>query len=358
MQGGSYRQRTAFASEKGKGVLNFSSNDYLSLTDDPRIKTAYQRGFARYPTGSGGSMMVCGYHSMHQALEKAFADALGVDDCILFASGYAANLSVIGLLAHFNAPILLDKAVHASFYDGIRLCKARYSRYLHNDMVDLAKKMQQLPENTVLITESIFSMSGQSAPLREIAAYQHDLLVDEAHAFGILGRQGLGAVVLHQLTQAEVPLRMIPLGKAGAASGAIVAGSGIWIDALLQTARPNTYSTAMSPAFAYGLLETLEVVRGADDRRAKLSDLVKYFRDAIKSSPLTWRDSVTPIQQLQLGCPQRALYYAQKLREQGIICLPMRQPTVSKQEVGLRIIFNYHHQPEDIQYLLAWLHQL
>lgn len=353
---GLYRQREVGCLQRQ--LINFSSNDYLSLASDPRIKRAYQLGFERYPTGSGGSMVVCGYHSTHKALERAFADALAVDDCILFSSGYAANLSVVGLLARFDTPILIDKMVHASIYDGLQLSDASFTRYLHNNVSDLSLKMQKMSGHPVVITESIFSMSGQCAPLAKIAEVAQELIVDEAHAFGVLGRQGLGAVIHHQLTQEDVPLRIIPLGKAFAASGAIVAGQRLWIDALLQSARPYTYSTAMSPACAYGLLETLERVRAADERRQKLSELIYYFRDAVKNSPLKWRDSWSHIQQLQLGCPERALFVANKLQEQSIICSPMRQPTVTLPETGLRIILNYHHQPEDIDSLFRCLRSL
>ena len=355
-----YRQRRV--SDVDETFINFSSNDYLSLASDSGVKEAYKYGFEHYPTGSGGSMMVCGYHSNHQALEHAFADALDVDDCILFSSGFAANISIIGLLARFNTHVLIDKMVHASIYDGLQLSGAAYSRYFHNNLADCVLKIKDSPKNSVLMTEGIFSMSGQCAPLAEIAQLSQPcmqgLVVDEAHSFGVLGREGLGAVVAHQLTQDDVPLRVIPLGKAYAASGAIVAGQQVWIDALLQSARPQIYSTALSPAFAYGLLKTLERVRAADERRAKLAGLIHYFRDAIKKSPLSWRDSSSLIQQLQLGCPQQALYVAEKLREQSIICVPMRQPTVSRQETGLRVILNYNHQPEHIDALFECLQRL
>ena len=352
---GLYRQREVLDA----GRLNFSSNDYLSLTSDARIQKAYQEGFGRYPAGSSGSMMVSGYHAGHQALERAFAEALGVDACMVFSSGYVANLSVMSLLARIGAHVLMDKSVHASIYDGLVLSGAQYSRYVHQDLADLALKMQAAPDNTAWVTESVFSMSGQIAPLAEMSRLArtrgHALLADEAHAFGVMGPEGLGCVPQHGLTQEDVPLRMIPLGKAYAASGAIVAGQGAWIDALLQAARPHHYSTALSPAFAYGLLKTLDIVRASDARRAKLNALVHYFREAIRTSPLQWRESQTPIQQLQLGCPHRALSWAARLRAQGIVCLPMRRPTVSRQETGLRVILNHHHEPEDIDKLLQCL---
>ena len=357
---GLHRQRQV--DDPDEDVIHFSRNDYLSLATNLRIKKAYQQGFKRYPTGSGGSMVVCGYHGAHKALERAFADALGVDDCILFSSGYAANLSVIGLLARLDVHVLVDKRVHASIYDGLQSTGASYTRYLHNHLGDLSEKMKGVPQDTVLMTEGLFSMSGQFAPLAEIAQLaQQDLqglIVDEAHSFGLVGQQGMGAVSQYQLTQDVVPLRVIPFGKAFAAFGAIVAGHRTWIDALLQSARPYIYSTAFSPAFAHGLLETLEVVRGADEQRRKLRELVRYFRAAIDNSPLTWSDSHSPVQQLRLGCPQRALYFTERLRESSIVCLPMRQPTVSKQETGLRVILNDHHQPEHIDFLFKCLHQI
>lgn len=353
---GLHRQRLII--DLNKDTINFSSNDYLSLASDPRIKNAYQKGFTEHAAGSGGSMVVCGYHATHNALERAFADALNVDDCIIFPSGYAANLSVIGLLKRFDTHIVIDKGVHASIYDGLQCTNASYTRYLHNNLGDLAVKIKTSPKNTVIMTEGIFSMSGECAPLNDMSYLEQTLIVDEAHAFGVLGREGLGSVVQHQLSQQKVPLRVIPLGKAYAASGAIVAGQGVWIDALLQTARPHIYSTAISPAFAYGLLQTLDIVRGADERRNKLRELIDYFHIAIKHSPLQWRDSNSPIQQLQLGSPHRALHYAEKLREQSIVCLPMRQPTVSKRETGLRVILNYQHQHEHIDALFNCLHQL
>ena len=350
---GLHRQRQVLDTS----LLNFSSNDYLSLASDARVQRGFQEGFGQKPAGSGGSMLVSGYHAAHKALEQGFAEALGVDACMVFSSGYTANLSVIGLLAQLGTHVLIDKSVHASIYDGLVLSGASYSRYLHQDLADMSLKTQTTPENTVLMTESIFSMSGQIAPLKEMSRlHPHALFVDEAHAFGVLGPEGLGSVVQAGLTQDDVPLRMIPLGKAYAASGAIIAGQGAWIDALLQAARPHCYSTAISPAFAHGLLNTLDIIRASDARRDKLNALVHYFRQAIATSPLQWRDSHTPIQQLQLGDPHRAVSFATRLREQGILCMPMRQPTVSLPETGLRVILNYHHEPADIDRLFQCLH--
>ena len=357
---GLYRQRQPHNSINT--TLNFSSNDYLSLTNDPRIKSAYQTGFANYPTGSGGSMVVCGYHAIHRELEQTFADVLQTDDCLLFSSGSAANVSVINLLARIGSFLVIDKNVHASMYDGLAKNNIKYVRYNHNDVQSLASKISLLEnrENLTLLTESIFSMSGSVSPLQDLyQTIQHptnNMIVDEAHAFGLIGREGLGGVVKFGLTQKEVPLRVIPLGKAFGSAGAIVAGNALWIDALLQTSRAYIYSTGFSPAIAYGLLQTLSIVREADDKRAHLFDLVAYFRQKIANSPLTWRDSDTPVQQLQLGCPYRAVELAKNLRAKDLICSPMRQPTVSKSETGLRIILNANHEYQHIDRLFDLVH--
>lgn len=338
---------------------NFSSNDYLSLTENSILKKAFQKGFELYPTGSTGSMVVCGYHKSHRDLERTFAEALAVDDALVFSSGYAANLGVISLLAQFDAKILIDKEAHASFYDGLRLNGSDYSRYLPNDLASLSLKLEENSSNKAVITESVFSMSGQATNLGQLSElamrFKADCIVDEAHAFGLQGPQGLGAVLQYGLGQNQIPLRIIPLGKAFGFQGAVVAGKGEWIDALLQVARSQTYSTAISPALAYGIMETFTFIRAADDRRQKLRELIDYFRKKQKLSALKWRSSKTAIQQLLLGCPHKALSYANYLLSKDILCQAMREPTVSKKNTGLRVILNYGHEPEDIDNLFLQL---
>ena len=356
---GLYRQRQALTD--CEAFINFSSNDYLSLTSDSRLKKAYQTGYTHYPVGSGGSPLVSGYHPVHRQLENAFAEALGVDDAVFVSSGYAANLSLMALFSKLDALLLMDKAVHASIYDGLTSSGVRFKRYRHCDVEHLKQQVES-SDSVVVLTESVFSMSGQQAPLQDIAniARQHewDLCVDEAHAFGVIGEEGLGLVKASGLTQEQVPLRVIPLGKAFAGSGAIIAGQKDWLDALLQCAKPYIYSTAPSPALAYGLLQTLDVIRAADERRTVLCELIGYFRAAIASSGLTWRDSTTAIQQLQLGCPLKAQAFSEHLFKNGIMCWPMRAPTVTRQETGLRVILNYHHQPSDIDYFFRCLDEI
>lgn len=351
---GLYRSRQL---SEANTELDFSCNDYLSLANDSRVREAYREGFELHAVGSGGSMVLCGYHPAHRLLEQTFAAALGVDDCLLFSSGYVANLSITSLLVQFGLHPIIDKSVHASIYDG--LSQTAYTRFHHNNIADLQQKLQQTKGPNALITESTFSMSGLHAPLAEMAALICDndtcFIVDEAHGFGVLGPQGLGGVAAAGLSQSEVPLRIIPFGKALSGSGAIVAGQVVWIDALLQATRQPIYSTAISPAYAHGLCKTLEIVRQADERRAHLHDLIQYFRQCTQATALRWRDSISPIQQLQLGCSFLAQEQAKKLAEHGIRCFPIRPPTVTKRETGLRIILNYQHNYADIDYLFRVL---
>lgn len=351
--------RTRDASDPAdSSCIRFDSNDYLSLTKDSRLAQAYRDGYGQFPAGSGASMILSGYHDNHRQVEKAFADLLKVDDCLLFSSGYAANLAVTALFGKVGANCIIDKSTHASIYDGLELAKVVYSRFIHNDMTDLRRKLNSFPINTMILTEGIFSMSGQRAPLDVIASLNSQLYVDEAHSFGVLGEQGRGAVTHYRLTQQDVPLRVIPLGKAFAGQGAIVAGQHEWIEAILQAGRSIVYSTAVSPAFSYGVLKTLDYVVSADDRRSWLDYLINYFRDQIKDSPLAWGDSLSQIQQLYLGCPHKAVFYAAELRKSGIRCSAIRSPTVPVKMSGLRISINYDHKPEHISKLFNTLHYM
>jgi 8-amino-7-oxononanoate synthase len=345
-----------------EGIINFCSNDYLSLSLEPDIKKAYQEGVRRYAVGSTGSMVVSGYHKSHQALEEGLCAALNTDRCLLFSSGYNANLSILLLLKQLNAHVVMDKQVHASIYDGIQLSKVEYSRYKHQDNQHLQVQLQKVHSNKAVLTESTFSMSGQTTDLKEVSTlckqYQAELIVDEAHGFGLVGNEGLGGIVRAGLSQDEVPLRLIPFGKTLASTGAAIVGQHDWIEALLQCARPAVYSTALSPAIAHGVLCTLGLVRRADDRREKLNLLIRYFNTLAAQSTLTFRLSNSPIQQLQLGHADKALYFGEELLKRGIMCTPIRRPTVSQKETGLRIILNHNHDIKDVQYLFHALEAL
>lgn len=328
-------------------TCNFSSNDYLGLSQDLRVQQAFQESFAALPTGSGGSVVISGYHRQHQQLETAFCEALNVEDAVILSSGYVANLGLMMMAANAKINVFLDKAAHASFYDGLKLSDAVYQRFPH----------QTIPQaqDGLIVTESVFSMSGYLTPLEKLTM---PMFVDEAHAFGLYGKEGLGRVQQLGLTEKEVPLRVIPLGKAFAAQGAIVAGRADWIDAYIQSARGYIYSTSISPALAAAYAKVLEILRAAEEERAQLFENIRYFRQLISSSRLAWTDSVTPIQQLKLGNITQALTLSEGLLAEGIFCQAIRPPTVPLRDTGLRVVLNARHTKAEMQRLVVYIDQL
>lgn len=354
--------------------INFSANDYLSINSHPEVKEAFIKGFELYPQGSGGSMLISGYHEIHAEFERKFAEILNVDKVILFSSGYAANLSLGYFLKKLQSGskedpkvnIFLDKQIHASIYDGLQQSQIPYIRYLHNNFQNLHEKIVKDTKNNgdknynIIITESVFSITGAITDLNVLNTLRIPnayVVLDEAHSFGVMGKDGLG-LVDKNYSDINIPLRVIPLGKSMSASGAVIAGESEFIDLLLQTARPLIYSTAISPAYTYGLLKTLEFVERAHDRRAHLKELIQYFNQLKLNSTLNWHNSNTAIQFLILGCPQKALEYKEKLLEKGIFCLPLREPTVPRGQTGLRIVLNYAHTFENLEYLMQCLQKI
>lgn len=338
---------------------HFASNDYLGLSADARVRQVFADAFARLSPCSTGSLVVSGYHPEHKALEAAFCEALEVEDCLVFGAGYTANLAIGRFLGRNNITLVMDKAMHASVYDGVSAAEGRFLRFRHVDADDMQAKVARAGDNTAVMTESVFSMTGEIAPLalyaERLRATGVPLVVDEAHAFGVLGPEGLGGVAAAGVA-ADVALRVIPFGKAFAAQGAVVAGEALYVQSLLQEARSCIYSTAMSPALARGLCEMLPIMRAADVLRGRLHEIIDYFRACTRASPLSWADSKTAIQQLRLGCPHRALMLARFLREKGFFCMAMREPTVTRAQTGLRVLLNSQHTPEAIDDFLNHIH--
>ncbi|MDP3560299.1 MAG: pyridoxal phosphate-dependent aminotransferase family protein [Legionellaceae bacterium] len=334
------------------GSISFCSNDYLAATQEKCLQEAYQEGYAKYSFGSQGSALVAGYHDIHHQVEQAFCEALGTEDAVLFTSGFNANLAVCNVLAKGNRKIYLDKQLHASWYDGLAAVELGYQRCRHQDITQLEDFLRAAPVPSVFLTESVFSMTGQCASLSTLATLQTQfdlrLLVDEAHAFGLYGNRGMGLVLAEGLNTQQVPLRTIPLGKAFGAQGAVVAGNAEWIDALVQFGRAYCYSTAMSPAQAYGILQTLAWVQTADQARQTLFDNISYFKHLIQADT-RWLHSDTPIQFLRVGDPLRALEVSDALIEKGFFCLAMRPPTVAKIHSGLRVVITATHTKTQLQ---------
>jgi len=339
---------------------NFSSNDYLGLSQHPDIVRAWQQGAEQYGVGSGGSGHVSGYTTAHQALEDHLAGWLGYDRALLFISGFAANQALIAALTGKDDRIVADRLSHASLLEAASHSPAQLRRFAHNDAAQLAALLDKPCEGQQLVvTEGIFSMDGDSAPLGELhAAVQHKaswLLVDDAHGIGVTGPEGRGTAASLGV---KPELLVVTFGKGVGVSGAAVLCSASVADYLLQFARHLIYSTSMPPAQAVALLAAFNVIRSddGDARRQRLASLISQFRAGVSGLPLQITASQSAIQPLIVGENDRALQMANTLRQQGIWVTAIRPPTVPVGTARLRLTLTAAHQPADITALLEALH--
>jgi 8-amino-7-oxononanoate synthase len=349
-----------FLTRDGQRYCNFSSNDYLGLSQHPDIIRAWQQGAAQYGVGSGGSGHVSGYTAAHQALEEHLAGWLGYSRALLFISGFAANQALIAALLGKEDRIVADRLSHASLLEAASLSPAQLRRFAHNDPQQLATLLEKPCQGQQLVvTEGIFSMDGDSAPLAEMASVtrhkQGWLLVDDAHGIGISGPEGRGSAASQQV---KPDLLVVTFGKGVGVSGAAVLCSEEVAEYLLQFARHLIYSTSMPPAQAVALLAAFNIIRSDDGeaRRQKLAEHIRQFRSGAVGLPLKVTDSHSAIQPLIVGENARALQLAQQLRTQGNWVTAIRPPTVPVGTARLRLTLTAAHDAEDISALLEALH--
>ena len=327
---------------EGERWLNFSSNDYLGLSQHPAIVAAWQRGAERYGVGSGGSGHVSGYSEAHRALEEELADWLGYPRALLFISGFAANQALIAALADKEDRIVADRLSHASLLEAASLSPAQLRRFGHNDPQQLAQLLAKpLAGEQLAVTEGIFAGAL--------------LLVDDAHGVGVVGDEGRGSCA----AQAVRPeLLVVTFGKAFGVSGAAVLCDEAMADYLLQFARHLIYSTAMPPAQAVALSAALRIIRSNEgqQRRDILAARIRQFREGMGEVSLGLTDSVSAIQPLIVGDNGRALSLASRLRDAGCWATAIRPPTVPVGSARLRLTLTAAHQAEDINRLLEVLH--
>jgi len=364
-QRGQYRQR--HASQQGDarrlqvaGVdyLNFSANDYLGLSHDPGIVSAWQQGAERYGVGAGGSTHVTGYRAPQAALEEELADWLGYDRGLLFMSGFSANQAVIAAMLAKTDRIFADKLCHASLLEAASLSPATLRRFAHNQPGALATLLAgDTPGETLVVTEGIFSMDGDRAPLAALHALSQRsgswLLVDDAHGVGVCGEQGRGSG-WQQGVKAE--LLIVTFGKAFGVSGAALLCNDDTAEYLLQFARHLIYSTAMPPAQVCAIHAALRAVRQGDDLRRTLADNIRYFRQHAGGVSWSLSASDSAIQPLIVGEEQAALRLSQQLRERGCWVNAIRPPTVPPGTSRLRITLSAAHSRDDIDQLLEALY--
>ncbi len=344
----------------GKPYLSFCSNDYLGLANHPQVIAALQQGAQQYGVGSGASHLVSGHFEAHHKLEQALAEFVGKPAALSFSTGYMANLGVVQALAGRGDTVFADKLNHASLNDAMLLSRARVQRYRHNDMSQLAQQLAQTQSGRkLIITDAVFSMDGDIAPVPELLALceQHDawLLLDDAHGFGVLGEQGRG--VMSHFKSPRI-IYMATLGKAAGVSGAFVAAEQVVIDTLLQSARSYIYTTASPPALSIALLASLKLIREGDWRREQLQKLIAQLRAGLSDLPWTLMDSSTPIQPLVIGSNEAALALSDGLRARGIWVPAIRPPTVPQGTARLRISLSAAHSENDVSQLIGALHEL
>ena len=343
--------------------LSFCSNDYLGLSQNQFIQDALIEGIHLSGNGMGASHLISGHHEFHEAFENAFSEALYFERALLFSSGYMANMGVISALAGKDDTIFSDKLNHASLNEAVILSRANHKRYQHNDMNHLEELIRESKSKVKIIaTDAVFSMDGDIADIPHLIhlceAYDAYLYIDDAHGFGILGKEGKGAlqhfVDLQKIKTPYSPrlIYMATLGKAAGIYGAVVASSNSLIEYLIQKSKQYIYTTAIPAFLAYGLKESLNQILKADDARAHVKELVNTFRNHMELRKLSLGNSLTPIQPVIVGNEIDALSLNQWLMDKGIYVPAIRPPTVPKGASRMRISFSALHSHQDIKELI------
>jgi 8-amino-7-oxononanoate synthase len=366
------RRRTVESRERGgvrvrvdgRDCLAFCSNDYLGLADHPRVVEAFCAAAQRWGVGSGASHLVSGHDAEHHALEHELAQFVGRPRALLFSTGYMANLALGAVLAGRGDAVFEDRLNHASLLDAGLASGARFARYAHADVAALHAKLERRPagQRALVLTDGVFSMDGDVAPLRELAAACRatgaTLAVDDAHGFGVLGATGAGAVEAAGLGPDEVPVLMCTLGKAVGTFGAFVAGSEALIESLLQRGRTYIYTTALPPAVAAATRAALRLLREQSWRRAAVLERVRQFREGATALGLQLLPSSTPVQPIVVGAETRAVALSDALFAAGCWVPAIRPPTVPAGSSRLRVSLSAAHTQDDVAQLLAALASL
>jgi 8-amino-7-oxononanoate synthase len=347
------------------GLANFCSNDYLGLKDHPEVLRAFTDAAARHGVGSGASHLVTGHGPEHEALETELATFTGRQRAVVFSTGYMANIGVISTLADQKAVIVSDKLNHASLIDGCRMSGAETRRYRHADFTHAEELLAAVTSpSRLLVTDGVFSMDGDIAPLAELAGAASEqrawLIVDDAHGLGVIGRTGRGSCEHFGLGTNDVPVLIGTFGKAFGTFGAFVAGDADLIEFLVQKARPYIYTTALPPAVAAATRAALRISERESWRREKALALARRFREGVAGMGLEGDESrkppsATTIVPVILGEADRALAVSRQLEELGFLVAAIRPPTVPAGTARLRVTFSAAHEEKQVDALLGAL---
>jgi 8-amino-7-oxononanoate synthase len=350
----------AHAVVDGQRLLNFSSNDYLGFAQHPAVRAAFIKGIERFGVGSAGSALVSGYFSAHADLEQQAAALFGYEACLYVGSGYLANIGVLQTLLDEKSVCVQDKRNHACLIDGARFAGCTLMRYAHADLQHAERLCTQAAGgNVFIVSDGVFSMDGDSADLRALSALARQqaatLMIDDAHGIGVLGSTGLGSLQSSGLCASDVPLLIIPAGKALGGHGALILSSNEIIQHLLETARPYLFSTAPAPAMAAGLSEALNLLVRAPEYHQQLQTNIAAFKQLAQQAALPVMPSSSAIQPVMAGSNARALQLAKTLRARGYWLSAIRPPTVPAGKARLRITLTALHTPDQIEQLVSAL---
>ena len=354
------------------GLVNFCSNDYLGLSNHPEVVRAFAESASKYGVGSGASHLVTGHGPEHEALENELAAFTGRERALVFSTGYMANIGVIGALAGQKALLVSDKLNHASLIDGCRLAAPRTQRFRHGD-AEHAAELLSLDvagiDSRLLITDGVFSMDGDLAPLPALASAAKQagawLIVDDAHGLGVLGATGRGSCEHYGLNADDVPVLVGTFGKAFGTFGAFVAGDADLIEYLMQKSRTYIYTTALPPAVAAATRAALRISERESWRREKALALAQRFRRGLAAHGVVVGFSadsppdttITTIQPIVLGDAERALAVSRALEAQGFLVTAIRPPTVPPGTARLRVTLSAAHEEAQVDALIGALAQ-
>lgn len=359
-------QAGRYVSINGEQLLNFNSNDYLGLANHPEVILAAHEAAVKFGFGATGSPLLSGYTSVHQELEFALAEFLGYPRCLLFSSGYLANLGIAGALLNRHDLFIQDKLNHASLLDAAQLAGAQLKRYPHLAHEKVEKHGQKFyeehPKNTILwATEGVFSMDGYSPDLFALSLsadlFNALLWVDDAHGIGVLGETGRGTLQQQGLQKDQIPLLSGTFGKAFGTAGAFVVGDAALIETILQKARSYQFSTALPTPVAAATLKALQIIQAEPWRREKLLELIERFQQQCQQYGIAKHlgNSDTPIQPYIVNSKSIALETAEYLRSRGIFAAAIRPPTVPQNQSRLRFTLHHALEIEDIDLLVQCL---
>jgi glycine C-acetyltransferase len=344
----------------GKRYINLCSNNYLGLNTHPQLIEAAIAATREWGAGSGAVRTIAGTQTIHEELERKLADFKGTAAALTFQSGFTTNLAVLGSVLEESDAVISDQLNHASIIDGIRLTKARRYQFPHKDMDALEERLGEASRDgarrILVVTDGVFSMDGDIAPLREIVdraeAGGAAVMVDDAHGSGVLGKNGRGTVDHFQL-QGRVQIQVGTLSKAVGVLGGYAAGSQDLRETLITKGRPFLFSTSHPPAVVAACMAALEVMQNEPELQVKLWDNARYFKAGLEELGFDTGESETPITPVIVGAAGRAVALADELRQRGVFVSAIGFPTVARDKGRVRTIVTAAHTKEQLDRALA-----